>query len=105
LHKDVPIYEEWIGTLDAWRMRNVKAQSTGYLLKQAYAEGSFVKRGQLLFQIDPRPFSGILDSARMLLMEAQAQLANAEARNSRPAERGQVHAVAAEQLLPNKNLR
>jgi membrane fusion protein (multidrug efflux system) len=77
--KDIPIYGEWIGTLDGLENADVKAQVTGYLLKQAYAEGSFVKRGQLLFQIDPRPFQAALDSANALLMEAQAQLANAEA--------------------------
>src|SRR5467141_674080 len=77
--KDIPIYGEWIGTLDGLENADVKAQVTGYLLKQAYAEGSFVKRGQLLFQIDPRPFQASLDSANALLMEAQAQLTNAEA--------------------------
>jgi membrane fusion protein (multidrug efflux system) len=77
--KDVPIYGEWIGTLDGLENADVKAQVTGYLLKQAYAEGSFVKRGQLLFQVDPRPFQAALDSANALLMEAQAQLTNAEA--------------------------
>jgi membrane fusion protein (multidrug efflux system) len=77
--KDIPIYGEWIGTLDGLENADVKAQVTGYLLKQAYAEGSFVKRGQLLFQIDPRPFQAALDSANALLMEAQAQLTNAEA--------------------------
>src|SRR5712671_5544479 len=71
--KDIPIYGEWIGTLDGLVNADVKAQVTGYLLKQAYAEGSFVKRGRLLFQIDPRPFQAALDSANALLMEAQAQ--------------------------------
>ena len=56
--KDIPIYGEWIGTLDGLENADVKAQVTGYPLKQTYAEGSFVKRGQLLFQIDPRPRSG-----------------------------------------------
>src|SRR6266853_1477346 len=77
--KDVPIYGEWIGTLDGLVDADVKAQVTGYLLKQAYVEGSFVKKGQLLFQIDPRPFEAALDQARAQLMQAQAQLANAEA--------------------------
>src|SRR5712672_2255269 len=77
--KDIPIYGEWIGTLDGLVDADVKAQVTGYLLKQAYAEGSFVKKGQLLFEIDPRPFQAALDSANALLMEAQAQLTNAEA--------------------------
>src|SRR6266481_3731024 len=54
--KDVPVYKEWIGTLDGFVNADIKAQVSGYLIKQAYTEGSFVKTGQLLFQIDPRPF-------------------------------------------------
>jgi len=77
--KDVPIYGEWIGTLDGLVDADVKAQVTGYLLKQAYVEGSFVRMGQLLFQIDPRPFEAVLDQAKAQLVQAQAQLANAEA--------------------------
>src|SRR5713101_70532 len=77
--RDVPIYGEWIGTLDGLVDADVKAQVTGYLLKQAYVEGSFVKKGQLLFQIDPRPFEAALDQAKAQLAQAQAQLANAEA--------------------------
>ena len=77
--KDIPIYGEWIGTLDGLVNADVRAQVTGYLLKQAYAEGSFVKKGQLLFQIDPRPFEATLDQAKAQLVEARAQLANAEA--------------------------
>src|SRR5712672_4369096 len=56
--KDIPIYGQWIGTLDGLENADVKAQVTGYPLKQTSAEGSFVKRGQLLFQIDQRPRSG-----------------------------------------------
>jgi membrane fusion protein (multidrug efflux system) len=77
--KDVPIYGEWIGTLDGLVDADVRAQVTGYLLKQAYVEGSFVRKGQLLFQIDPRPFEATLDQAKAQLVEARAQLANAEA--------------------------
>src|SRR5260370_41866518 len=54
--KDVPIYGEWIGTLDGMVNADIKAQVSGYLLKQDYTEGSFVRKGQLLFEIDPRPF-------------------------------------------------
>ena len=54
--KDVPIYSEWIGTLDGLVNADIKAQVSGYLLKQDYTEGSFVQKGQLLFEIDPRPF-------------------------------------------------
>jgi len=77
--QDVPIYGEWIGTLDGLVNADVRAQVTGYLLKQGYQEGSFVKEGQLLFQIDPRPFQAALDQAQGQLAQAEASLANAEA--------------------------
>jgi len=77
--KDVPIYGEWIGTLDGLVNADVRAQVTGYLLKQGYGEGAFVKRGQLLFQIDPRPFQAALDQAEGQLQQARASLANAQA--------------------------
>jgi RND family efflux transporter MFP subunit len=77
--EDVPIYAEWIGTLDGLVNADVRAQVSGYLLKQGYQEGSFVKQGQLLFQIDPRPFQAALDQAQGLLAQAKAALANADA--------------------------
>ena len=77
--KDVAIYSEWIGTLDGLVNADVKAQVTGYLQQQDYQEGAFVREGQLLFQIDPRPFQAVLDQAEGQLAQAKAQLANAEA--------------------------
>jgi RND family efflux transporter MFP subunit len=77
--KDVPIFGEWIGTFDGLVNADVKAQVTGYLMQQGYQEGAFVKQGQLLFQIDPRPFQAALDHAEGQLAQAKAQLANAEA--------------------------
>src|SRR5215467_13016391 len=62
--KDVQIYNEWIGTLDGFVNADVRAQVTGYLQRQEYQEGAFVKAGQLLFQIDPRPFQAALDQAK-----------------------------------------
>jgi RND family efflux transporter MFP subunit len=76
---DVPIIHEWIGTFDGLVNADVRAQVTGYLLKQGYQEGSFVKQGQLLFEIDPRPFQAALDQAEGQLAQAKAQLAVAEA--------------------------
>jgi len=84
--KGVPIYGEWIGMLDGLVNADVKAQVTGYLLRQDYREGSFVRKGQLLFEIDPRPFQAALDQAegqlaqaKAQLVQGQAQLANTEA--------------------------
>jgi membrane fusion protein (multidrug efflux system) len=62
--KDVPVYNEWIGTLDGYVNADIKAQVSDYLLEQAYKEGSVVKKGQSLFQIDPRPFQAALDQAQ-----------------------------------------
>lgn len=78
-HQDVPVYGEWIGTLDGLVNADVRAQVTGYLLKQGYQEGASVKQGQLLFQIDPRPFQAALDQAQGQLAQAKATLANAQA--------------------------
>src|SRR5271169_2880259 len=77
--KDVPIFGEWIGTLDGFTNADVRAEVTGYLLRQGYQEGAFVKKGQLLFEIDPRPFQAALDQAQGQLAQARAQLATAEA--------------------------
>jgi RND family efflux transporter MFP subunit len=79
VQKDVALYSEWIGTLDGLVNADVRAQVTGYLLRQNYKEGDFVKAGQLLFEIDPRPFQAALDQAEGQLAQATAQLANAEA--------------------------
>ena len=77
--KDIPIYGEWIGTLDGLVNADVRAQVSGYLLQQGYQEGAFVKKGQLLFQIDPRPFQAAVDQAQGQLAQAKATLANAQA--------------------------
>lgn len=77
--KDVPIYGEWVGTLSGQVNADIKAQVTGYLLAQNYKEGSYVTKGQLLFEIDPRPFEATLDQAKGQLAQAEAQLVQAEA--------------------------
>jgi membrane fusion protein (multidrug efflux system) len=75
--RDVPVYSEWIGTTDGLVNAEIKAQVTGYLLRQDYKEGSFVKKGQLLFEIDPRTFQAALDQARGQLAQFQGQLEQA----------------------------
>jgi membrane fusion protein (multidrug efflux system) len=77
--KDVPIFGEWIGTLDGFTNADVRAQVTGYLQRQGYQEGAYVRKGQLLFEIDPRPFQAALDQAEGQLAQAKAVLANAQA--------------------------
>jgi membrane fusion protein, multidrug efflux system len=77
--KDVPIYSEWIGTLTGQVNADIKAQVTGYLLRQNYKEGSYVTKGQLLFEIDPRTFQAALDQAKGQLAQAEAQVVLGEA--------------------------
>jgi membrane fusion protein (multidrug efflux system) len=77
--KDIPVYREWIGTLDGQVNAAIRSQVTGYLLTQDYSEGSFVRKGQLLFQIDPRPLQAATDQARGQLAQANGQLAQSQA--------------------------
>jgi membrane fusion protein (multidrug efflux system) len=71
--RDVPIYQQWIGTLDGYPNAQIRAQVSGYLMKQDYAEGGAVKKGDLLFEIDPRPFQATLDQAEARLAQDRAQ--------------------------------
>lgn len=80
--RDVPLYQEWIGTLDGLVNADIKAQVSGYLVRQAYTEGSFVTKGQLLFEIDSRPFQAALDQSLAQVEQAQGQLAQAKAQLS-----------------------
>src|SRR5258707_25505 len=72
--KDVPVYNEWIGTTEGMVNADIRPQVSGYLLRQDYKEGSFVKKGQLLFEIDPRPFQAALDQAQGQVAQFQGQL-------------------------------
>ena len=87
IQKDVPIYKEWIGTTDGFINATIRAQVQGYLVKQNYREGDFVKTGQALFEIDPRTFQaaldqskGALDQAKGILEQYKADVAVQEAR-------------------------
>jgi len=73
IQKDVPVYGEWVGTLDGSVNATIRAQVSGYLIKQNYKEGDFVKKDQVLFEIDPRSYQAAVE-------EAKAQLAQTEAR-------------------------
>ncbi len=77
--RNVPVQQEWIGTLTGLVNAAINAEVTGYLLRQDYAEGSFVHQGQLLFEIDPRPFQAAVDQAAGQLAQAKAQVSQAQA--------------------------
>jgi len=74
VQKDVPIYGDWIGTLDGMVNAKIHAQVSGYLQTQNYKEGELVHKGDLLFEIDPRPFQAALDKAKGELDQARANL-------------------------------
>src|SRR5258708_28887998 len=75
---DVPIFHEWIGVLDGLVNAQIRAQVTGYLLTQNYREGDPIRKGDLLFEIDPRPFKAALDQAKGQLAQAEAKLGKTE---------------------------
>jgi membrane fusion protein (multidrug efflux system) len=71
--QDVPLYSEWIGTTDGMVNADIRAQVSGYLIRKDYTEGAYVRTGQLLFEIDPRPFEAVLNQAKADLAKAEAQ--------------------------------
>src|SRR6266478_5452953 len=75
--RDVAVYSEWIGTTGGIVNADIKAEVTGYLLKQDYKEGSFVKKGQLLFELDSRPFQAVVDQTNGQVAQFQGQLEQA----------------------------
>ena len=98
IQKDVPIYSEWVATLDGYVNAQIQPQVTGYVIRQAYKEGSFVRKGQILFQIDPRPFQALLDQANAQLAQAQAQLGKTQMDVDRDTPLAKARAIAQSQL-------
>ncbi|MFO1417161.1 MAG: efflux RND transporter periplasmic adaptor subunit [Methylotetracoccus sp.] len=77
VQRDVPVYREWVGTLDGMVNAEIRAQVTGYLVKQSYREGDMVRKGQLLYEIDPRTFQAAVDAARSSVAREDAELTTA----------------------------
>ncbi len=98
IQKDVPVHGEWVGTLEGYVNAQIQPQVSGYLIRQDYHEGALVKKGQLLFEIDPRPFQAALDQAKGQLAQAQAQMANADINVKRDVPEAQAHAIPESQL-------
>jgi RND family efflux transporter MFP subunit len=98
VQKDVPIYTEWVGTLDGYVNAQIQPQVTGYLIKQDYREGSFVHKGDVLFEIDPRPFQAVLDQAKAQLAQAEAQLGTARLNVKRDIPEAEAQAIPQSQL-------
>jgi membrane fusion protein (multidrug efflux system) len=96
--RDVPIYKEWVGSTDGSTNAAIRAQVTGYLVNQAYEDGTETKRGGLLFEIDPRPFQAALDQAKATLAQGQAQQGKTELDVKRYAPLAKEKAISQEEL-------
>ena len=96
--KDVPIYSEWVATLDGYVNAQISPQVSGYIVEQKYKEGSYVQKGQTLFRIDPRPFQAILDQAKAQLAQAEAQLGKTQLDVDRDTPLAKERAIAQSQL-------
>ena len=98
IQKDVPIYSEWVATLDGYVNAQIQPQVSGYVIRQNYKEGSFVRKGQILFQIDPRPFQALLDQADAQVAQAEAQLGKTQMDVDRDTPLAKERAIAQSQL-------
>jgi membrane fusion protein (multidrug efflux system) len=96
--RDVPVYSEWVATLDGYVNAQIRPQVSGYIIKQNYTEGSLVRKGQVLFEIDPRPFKAALDRAKGDLAQAQAQLGKSTLDVERDTPLAEAAAIAKSQL-------
>jgi membrane fusion protein (multidrug efflux system) len=98
VQRDVPIYHEWVATLDGFVNAQIQPQVSGYLIKQTYQEGQLVQKNQILFKIDPRPFQAALDQAKAQLAQAEAQLGKTELDVKRDTPLAREKAIAQSQL-------
>src|SRR5882724_5962941 len=98
VQQDTPIYSEWVATLDGYVNAQIQPRVAGYIIRQNYKEGSVVKKGDVLFEIDPRPFKAALDQAKAELAQAEAQLGKASLDVQRDTPLAQATAIAQSQL-------
>ena len=98
VQQDVPVYSEWVATLDGYVNAQIRPQVSGYIIKQNYKEGSLVHKGQVLFEIDPRPFKAALDRAKGDFAQAQAQLGKSTLDVNRDTPLAEGKAIAQSQL-------
>jgi RND family efflux transporter MFP subunit len=98
VQEDTPIYSEWVGVLDGYVNAQIQPHVSGYVIRQSYKEGSVVKRGDVLFEIDPRPFQAALDLAKAQLAQAEAQLGKASLDVERETPLAKERAIAQSQL-------
>ncbi len=92
--QDVPVIGNWVATTDGYVNAQIQPQVSGYLIRQDYKEGSEVRKGQVLFEIDPRPLQAVLDQTKAQQAQAQAQLELAQINVARDTPLAQAHAIA-----------
>jgi len=98
VQRDTPIYSDWVATLDGYVNAQIQPRVSGYIVKQNYREGAQVRTGDVLFEIDPRPFIATLDQAKARLAQAEAQLGKAALDVERDTPLAQARAIAQSQL-------
>jgi RND family efflux transporter MFP subunit len=98
IQQDVKVFSEWVATMDGYVNAQIRPQVSGYIIKQEYKEGSLVRKGQVLFEIDPRPFKAALDRAKGDLAQAQAQVGKSTLDVERDTPLAQAKAIAKSQL-------
>jgi len=98
VQKDVPIVSEWTATLDGYVNAQIQPRVSGYLTKQSYKEGSYVHKGQVLFEIDERPFVAALNEAKGQLAQAQAAMGKAQQDVKRDKPLAEARAIAQSQF-------
>ncbi len=98
IQQDVPIYSEWVAILDGYVNAQIQPHVAGYIIRQNYKEGSVVRKGEVLFEIDPRPFKAALDQAKGQLAQAEAQLGKASLDVQRDTPLAEARAIAQSQL-------
>jgi RND family efflux transporter MFP subunit len=98
VQRDVPIYHEWIATLDGYVNAQIQPQVSGYLIQQNYREGALVRRNDVLFKIDPRPFQAVLDQAKAQIAQAEAQQGKTQLDVQRDTPLAKEKAIAQSQL-------
>jgi RND family efflux transporter MFP subunit len=96
--RDVALDGDWVATLDGFVNAQIQPQVSGYMIKQDYREGSVVQSGEVLFEIDPRPFQATLDQAEGQLAQARAQLGLADINVMRDTPLAKARAIAQSQL-------
>jgi RND family efflux transporter MFP subunit len=98
IERDTPIYSDWVATLDGYVNAEIQPRVSGYVIKQNYQEGALVRKGDVLFEIDPRPFRAALDHAKAQLAQTEAQLAKASLDVERDTPLAEARAIARSQL-------